>query len=404
MVTNDIVIAGGGLAGAVAAITAAASSSERPVTWLVGEDAPLGEFRRHGSDGYLVTRPCDDPAELLPLFPRGGHDALPELYDFGPAEVIAWCDHRGLSIINDNAGVVRLSDDSPGLAVELTRLAEQGGVDIRTGETLLAVDAKPQGGFWVTVNGERTVICNQLILAGDPLNIGAAARMAESLGHQVELPVPSLFNFVINHPLLKHIQHEGLADIRLELPDLGVHANGPAELHPWGISGPAVLELSCRVARELVQAKGKALRIKWLGEQKVARLIDERVRLFGRQRLITDPLGELPHRLWENLLLEAGCTPDQAWHELNKTSLRRIKEVLELTELPVSRKKLYLAERAICGGVARDEIDFTRMASQRVPGLFFAGDIIDVDGFAGGAHRQWHWTSGHSAGRAAAKL
>ena len=402
MVQNDIVIAGGGLAGAVAAITAAEHIPTANVTWLVASEEPLAEFRRSGSDERLVTRFCDDPSDFLPYFPRGGQDALPEFYDFGPEQTFDWCQAHGLKPVGDLGSPLRLPEDAPGLATELPRLAKDAGVNIRTGEKLVAVEAKPQGGFWITVTAERTVQCQKLVLAGDPVNIPQTVRAAESLGHTIERPVPSLFYFLINDPLFKNMRSERVEQARLFLPAIGLEAHGPLELEPWGLAGEAVLDLSSLAARDLLQTKGQTLRINWCGPQKASRLLEERVRLHPRQRLVAEPIAELPELLWGYLIGAADLTPDQHWGKLKKAERRKLQDCLENTELRLTRKKLALSERAICGGISCAEIEFQTMGSLKVPGLHLAGDLINVDGFAGGYHRQWHWTSGHAAGAACA--
>jgi predicted Rossmann fold flavoprotein len=404
LVQNDIVIAGGGLAGAIAALTAATHAPQGSVTWLIAEDAPLAELRRTGSDQRLITRLCGDPSEYLPCFPRGGSDALPEFYAFGPEQTREWCRRHQLDALPQPDGILRLPEEAPGLADALPALATRAGVNIRTGEKLVAVEAKPQGGFWITVTAERTVQCQRLILAGDPENIPQAVKAAESLGHTVERPVPSLFHFLIDSPLFKNMRAERVRAARLSLPGLGAESAGPLELHPWGLAGDAVLEVSSRAARDLAQPQGQALRVNWCGPQKASRLLEERVRLHPRQRLVSEPLAELPEPLWAYLLGAAGLDPDRHWGQLKKGELRGLQDQLENTELHLTRKKLALCERALCGGVARDEIEFETMASLKVPGLHLAGDLVDVDGFAGGWHRQWHWTSGHAAGLACAEV
>ncbi len=403
LVQNEIIIAGGGLAGALAAITAAEHNPAGAVTWLIASGEPLAELRRSGSDERLITRLCDDPSELLPGFPRGGHDALPELYAFGPQQTLEWCRAHGLDVHRQPDGTLRLPDEAPGLAAQLTARAEKAGVTVRTGEKLVAVEAKPQGGFWITITGERTVQGQRLVLAADPLNIPQAVKAAESLGHSIERPVPSLFHFLIDDPIFKNMHGERLKTVRLSLPALSLSTDGPLELHPWGLAGEAVLALACQGARELARPQGQALRINWCGPQKASRLINERVRLHPRQRLISEPLVELPELIWSHLLKVSSLDPDRHWGQLKKGELRTLKEHLELTELHLVRKKLAASERAICGGVSRKEIDFESMASLLVPGLHLAGDLVDVDGFAGGWHRQWLWTSGHAAGQACCK-
>ncbi|QYY36014.1 aminoacetone oxidase family FAD-binding enzyme [Ruficoccus sp. ZRK36] len=399
MVHNDIVIAGGGLAGAMAAITAAEKATGQ-VTWLIAEEAPLAELQRTGSDARLVTCSCADPSELLPSYPRGGHDALPELYAFGPEQTQEWCHHHNIDLYETAEGTLRLPDEAPDLPARLIELARKAGVDIRTGEKLVAVEAKPQGGFWLTVTAERTVQCAQLVLAGDPENIPQVIRAATSLGHSVERPVPSLFHFLIDDPLFKGMRAEHVSTVRLFLPALGLETTGPLLLEPWGLAGESVLELACLAAPELAKPNDQALRINWCGRLKASRLLEERVRLHPRQRLISEPLAELPAPLWSYLLEAAGLDPDRHWGQLKKGELRSLQDHLENTELHLVRKKLAASERALCGGVARTEIDFETMGSLLVPGLYLVGDLVDVDGFANGPHRQWLWTSGHAAGRA----
>ncbi|MEM9227431.1 MAG: aminoacetone oxidase family FAD-binding enzyme [Verrucomicrobiota bacterium] len=401
MTEFPIIVAGGGLAGAMSAITAAEAGSEA-VGWLVAEDLPLAELRRKGSDDCLVTCMVEDLSELLHAYPRGGEALLPELYAFGPSELKDWCLKHKLPLVDHN-GLIYLGDSSGGLAQALTALAEQLGVTIRSEMSLLELDAKPQGGFWVTVTGERTLQCERLILAADPLNISQAVKIAASLGHEVERPVPALFNLMIDDVFFHSLQKESVADTGLSLPQLDLQVRGALELYPWGLGGAGIQELGCRAARELVSLHGKSLRINWCPANKPARLIDERVRLHPRQRLEANPLAELAPAIWEKLLSRAGVDGQMTWGKLKKPQLRALQDVLTLTEFSLKRKRLASAERALCGGISLAEVELEFMASRKVPGLFFAGDILDCHGLAGGTHRQLHWTSGHAAGQAAAR-
>ncbi|MEM8549360.1 MAG: NAD(P)/FAD-dependent oxidoreductase [Verrucomicrobiota bacterium] len=401
MTEFPIIVIGGGLAGAISAITAAEAGAAA-VGWLVTEDLPLAELRRKGSDDRLITRLVDDPSALLSAYPVGGDALLPELYAFGPMEVRQWCSDHDLLLI-EKEGRLYLGESAGGLAQVLTALAEHVGVTIRTGMGLLEVDIKPQGGFWVTVTGERTLECKQLILAADPQNINPLAKVATALGHEVERPVPALFNLMIEDPFFRGVQEEFAADIGLSLPQLDLQARGGLELHPWGLGGPGIQELGCHAARELVSLQDKSLRINWCPASKPARLLEERVRLHPRQRVEADPLAELTPLIWQKLLDHAGVDGQLTWGKLKKPQLRALQDVLTLTEFPLKRKRLATGERALCGGVSLAEVELERMASRKVAGLFLAGELLNAHGLADGPHRQLHWTSGHAAGQSAAR-
>ncbi len=400
MLENDIIIAGDGLAAAMANLCTAQAVPRRRITWLVPHASPLDALSRKGADNHLITRNEEDPEALADGFPRGREHVLPECYDFGPLQLQEWLHTWDIPTTNAS-GQLRLPETSPGIAQELLPRIGATHILVRPEHSVLEVSPKPEGGFWVTVTGEKTLRCERLILAGDPGSVGRLGHIATDLGHTVERAQASLARFVIQHPALQGIQHETLADVCLTLPHLDLKASGTLEIHPWGIAGSSVLDLSCLAARELGSVKNMPIRVAWCGQLKVSRLLDERIRQYPRQRLVAEPIAELPLNLWQNLLSLAELDPDQHWGKLKKPQARTLQSVLEQTELRTLRKKLAPQERGICGGVAPEEIDFPTMSSRSVPGLHLAGDLVGVDGFAGGFHRHFQWLSGRAAGLAA---
>ncbi len=230
--------------------------------------------------------------------------------------------------------------------------------------------------------------------------------LARALGHAVEPPVPSLFTFHVDDPRLKELAGLAVEGAQVAVSDFKLRETGPVLITHWGLSGPAILRLSAWGARVLQGVDYKfPLTINWLGgrtaEQARAELAAARAANARKQVGTWNPFA-LPSRLWERLLAAAGVPVTTVWSGLSNQAASAMVEQLVAGVFLVNGKSMNKEEFVTCGGVRLGEIDFKTMQSRLVPGLYFAGEVLDIDGITGGFNFQAAWTTGWLAGRAMA--
>jgi predicted Rossmann fold flavoprotein len=231
--------------------------------------------------------------------------------------------------------------------------------------------------------------------------------LAVSLGHTLEPPVPSLFTFHLEAPWVRELAGVSVEAVEASVPRTGLRARGPLLLTHWGLSGPVILRLSAWGARELHGFDYRfPLRLNWLphlGTEALAAELQSRRASQPARFVVNTPIAPLTARLWEQLVRAAGIPGDTRWAALSRAARHQLVQQMLRTELPVTGKSLNKDEFVTCGGVRLDEVNFKTMESRLCPGLYFAGELLDIDGLTGGFNFQAAWTTGWLAGQALAK-
>lgn len=404
----SLVVAGGGPAGFLAAITAAEADPRASVLVLEATPEPLHKVLISGGGRCNVTHACWDPRALVGHYPRGGKALLGPFSRFAPAEAVAWFAERGLELVQEGDGRMFPSTHRSSSVVDcLRRTAGRAGVTLRTGAALESAEPLPQGGFRLRLRGGETLSAERLVLATGSHPSGH--RLARSLGHALVSPVPSLFTLRLQGTALASLAGVVVDPVDLELLPEGLSARhrqrGPLLITHWGVSGPAVLRLTAFAARDLRQSGYRAsLRIDWSGGRGEAqlqacfsRLRQEQAR---RQLASARPWPELSRRLWMALLEQHAVDPQWRWADLGKQQQRDLIRALHDSRYPVVGKGPFGEEFVTAGGIPLAEVNTATMESRLAPGLFLVGELLDVDGITGGFNFQHCWTSGWLAGRA----
>lgn len=399
-----ILIVGGGAAGFFAAIACAERDPAAEVTILESTAHPLAKVRISGGGRCNVTHASFDPGGLVRHYPRGGRELLGPFHRWGPRETVAWFAARGVALKREADGRMFPTTDDSGTIVDcLQRAAAAAGVIVCTRCGVRT--ARP--GFTLGPGPERPVEGDRLLIATGGGRAGGGHEIARQLGHTLEPLVPSLFTFHLDDPRLRGLAGVSVAEAGVSVPGTGLRTQGALLVTHWGLSGPAVLRLSAWGAR-LLHDRDYAfpLEINWVFPRSladvVAALRDARTR-HPRQRVETwNPFG-LPRRLWERLTAAAGLPPDRPWTSTSNGALQALAAQLARGDYTVAGKSLFKEEFVTCGGVRLDEVDFRTMESRRCPGLYFAGEVLDIDGLTGGFNFQSAWTTGWLAGRAMAE-
>ena len=294
-----------------------------------------------------------------------------------------------------------VTDDSATIVDCLMGAAEKAGVKLRTGLGVRRAAAAADG-FAVALGDGETVRCDRLLLATGGGRASAGFAIAQSLGHVIEPLVPSLFTFHIDDPRIKGLEGVSAPDALVRVRGTGLSSRGPLLITHWGMSGPAVLKLSAWAALELAACDYRfALSLSWVGDQSSARILsvlEDARRAHPKRQIATWNPVELPGRLWERVVESAGIAPATVWTSISNASLKALASELTVAEFTVSGKSLNKEEFVTCGGVRLSEVDFKTMESRICPGLYLAGEVLDIDGLTGGYNLQSAWTTGWLAG------
>ena len=402
---NKIIVVGGGAAGFFAAIAAAKNGAD--VTVLEKSARFLDKVRISGGGRCNVTHACFDPSEFSTRYPRGEKALLSPFSKFSARDTVAWFESRGGKLKTESDGRMFPTTDASQTIVNcLFDAAEKAGVKMRLNCAVESVAKKTGGGFQLQLSGEEKVSCGKLLLATGGCRAAAAGQLAVSLGHTLVAPVPSLFTFQIESPWLRLLAGVSLELAEISVPAAQLRERGPLLVTHWGLSGPAILKISAWGARALHDLDYKfPLFVNWLPEfsaEKIAAEFQARRESAGAKLLVNVPLFPLTARLWEQLVLAAGIARDTRWSALTRSQAHALAQQLTRTEFSVTGKSLNKDEFVTCGGVKLGEVDFKTMESKICPGLFFAGELLDVDGVTGGFNFQAAWTTGWIAGHAMA--
>jgi predicted Rossmann fold flavoprotein len=402
----DIVIAGGGPAGFFAAIRCAELNPRLRILILEKASQTLGKVLISGGGRCNVTHACFDPAQLITYYPRGANELRGAFSRYQPMDTVEWYQSRGVRLKTEPDGrIFPVSDSSETIAEALREAVKKAGVQVRTGSTLLSVEKDLKNGFRLEVRSEAKSFSLQakklLIATGSDRK---TLEIIQSLGHTIEEPVPSLFTFNV-----KDARIAGLAGVAVENVTLKMESiiqRGPILITHWGLSGPAVLRVSAWGARELYEKKYHAkLIVNWLGDYDFDKALDvlQRSREWQentRKKVSTQQaFSQIPTSLWKQLVHFIG---DKNWGDVSKAELRRLAEELTGGEFMIMGKGQFKDEFVTCGEVKLNEVDFKTMQSRFVPDLFFAGEVLNIDGLTGGFNFQSAWTTGWLAGSALA--
>ena len=403
---RHVIIAGGGAAGFFAAIACAEADPDCAVTIYEATAHPLAKVKVSGGGRCNVTHACFEPKELVKRYPRGGRELLGAFHRWQPRDTVEWFGSRGVVLKTEEDGrLFPVTDSSQTIVDCLQGAAAKAGVRLvlRTG---LKTAVKKARGFGVTLTTGETVDCDRLLLATGGNKSNAGLEIAARLGHAIEPPVPSLFTFHIDDPRLKELAGISVEEAVTAVRGTTLKERGPLLVTHWGLSGPAVLKLSAWGARTLHDCDYRfTLLVNWapaFNPESLRAELDRARTANPKKQLGTwCPVG-LPLRLWEKLLRAAGLKPDTTWATVPGVARRALAAQVGEGEFAVAGKSMFKEEFVTCGGVRLSEVDFKSMESRLVPGLHFAGEIIDVDGITGGFNFQAAWTGGWLAGRAMA--
>ena len=402
-----LVVVGGGAAGFFAAIAAAEANPSARVLLLEKSAQYLGKVRISGGGRCNVTHSCFDPRELVEFYPRGGQELLGPFTRFACGDTMEWFEDRGIELkVESDGRVFPVSDNSETIVHCLESMADTAGV-IRETQAGLKNLVRLDSGMWhVELESGASIDADRVLLA--PGSSKKIWDVLSGLGHRIVPPVPSLFTFNIRDPRLAELSGVSVSNVRVTVPVGGLETEGPLLITHWGLSGPAVLKMSAFGARWMADQDHRfTMYVNWLPQFEVEDLIEELNSLrkdvgHQRKRVLSNAMFGIPLRLWRSLGAFARLPESANWSDLSKPQLRKWAEVLTESAFTVVGKSTNKDEFVTSGGISLSEVSFTTMESRIAPGLYFAGEVLDIDALTGGFNFQAAWTTGWIAGHAMA--
>ena len=404
---RHIAVLGGGAAGFFAAITCAeALGKAGSVTLFEATPHLLAKVRISGGGRCNVTHSCFEPAELVKKYPRGGRELLGAFHRFQPRDTIEWFGSRGVATKTEEDGrMFPTTDDSATIVDCLMSAAARAGVTIRLSTPVRSI-VKEGETFRLTLGSGSVEAFERVIVATGGNKSSGGLAIAESFGHSIVPPVPSLFTFHITDPRLTDLAGISVENAVVTAPGTKLKTDGPVLITHAGLSGPGILKLSAWGAREFSEKSyAFPIAINWVPPHtrdtlvKALSLVREQ---NARKQVTTFSPVAMPQRLWERFVIAAGIPTTTPWAHVSNPFLQTLATQLTAAEFKVDGKSMFKDEFVTCGGVKLSEVDFKTMESRKITGLHFAGEVLDIDGVTGGFNFQNAWTTGYLAGTACA--
>jgi predicted Rossmann fold flavoprotein len=402
----NIAIIGGGAAGFFAAINCAENFREHNVYIFEKSSKVLTKVKISGGGRCNVTHACFDNNRLTEFFPRGNRELKNAFSRFSTVDTVKWFENRNVKLKAEADGRMFPVTDNSGTIIHcLLNEAEKFSVRImfnHSVQKIIKLEKKFELHFQ---SGEQKLFDRVLITTGGNPSVKSYQWLAE-LGHTINSPVPSLFTFNIPSSPLKGL--EGIsANILIKLPEFKFDSYGPLLITHWGISGPAVLRLSSFAARWLHEKDYRTnCIINWLPEMKEESVREKLIEVKGgnpNKNFSSLNFQGLPSRLWQRLCIISGVDMDEKCNQVNKSKINKLVQNCCNFQLAIMGKTTFKEEFVTCGGVTLKEVNMQTMESKIVEGLFFAGEVLDIDGVTGGFNFQAAWTTGYLAGINAGK-
>ena len=405
MENKKIIVVGGGAAGFFCAIQIATLHPSWDISILEKSNKILSKVKVSGGGRCNVTHACPDVEVLLKKYPRGARFLKKSFYQFATKNTIQWFADNGVPLHTEKDGrMFPITNNSATIVDCFLQKVHQYGIKVLTGQEVINVEKlnnEKEASFVITLANQNKITADAICMAtGGMSSFDKMDKLAwlKNFGHSIVPPVPSLFTFNLVDKKITTLMGVAVDQANIQWKGNKIIEKGPLLITHWGISGPAAIKLSAWCARELANDNYEgAIIINWTPEYNEATLKMEWINLrmdLGRREMGSKNPFNLPQRLWQFLLQEAGILFTTKWADLKSTQQQLLIQSLIKTTLQVKGKTTFKEEFVTCGGVELAEIDANTMESKLVPGLHFAGEMMDIDGITGGFNFQHAWTSG----------
>lgn len=402
---SSLIVIGGGAAGFFGAIRAAELLPGVDVTILEKSPQLLSKVRISGGGRCNVTHACFDPAELVRLYPRGSKELRGPFSRFQPGDTFEWFESRGVPLKTEDDGrVFPVTDRSQTIIDCFNNEASRLGVKIETRSGVQEIRPMPDHRWQVAVSGGKILQADALLVTA-----GSSEQMwhlIAGLGHSIVPPVPSLFTFNCADSRISALPGITAMHAQVQIEGTPFSETGPVLITHWGFSGPGILKLSARAARDLATSDYRfRIIINWDASRDTERLFGHLASVrseSAKKQLGSFSPVHIPQRLWESLVSHVTDSTNR-WADTGNETLRAIASQICECTFDISGKSTFKEEFVTAGGVSLREIDFKTMESRVCPNLWFAGEVLDIDAVTGGFNFQSAWTTSWIAGTSIAE-
>jgi predicted Rossmann fold flavoprotein len=403
---KTLVVIGGGAAGFFCAVNAARMNPQLKVLLLEKTGKLLSKVKISGGGRCNTTHACFEIPELAKRYPRGQNFLKKSFHWFNTNDTIAWFAERGVVLKTEADGrMFPATDDSQTIIDCLLREADKYRVEVQLSKEVKQIE-KTENGFIIHLLNGITLHANYICVATGGYPKSTMFEWLQQTGHTIEAPVPSLFTFNMPGNGITSLMGVSVPNAMVKVTGTKLAETGPLLITHWGMSGPAILRLSAWGARELAEKQYSFnISVNWLGAETENQLRERWQEI--RENNASQKIGnknpfQLPNRLWLFFLEETQIQPEMRWADLPSKLQNKLIQILTTQQFQVKGKTTFKEEFVTCGGIKLSEIDPNTMQSKKTEGLFFAGEVMDIDGITGGFNFQNAWTSGFLAAKAIA--
>lgn len=402
---SRIAIIGGGAAGFFLAVNLKERAADADVCIFEKSRRVLAKVEISGGGRCNCTNSFAEVGDLKTVYPRGDKLMKRLFKVFDHEDAYRWFEAHGVPLTTqDDQCVFPKSQDSHSIINCLTAHAHRLGVKVMRSCSCSDITPCEGEGFslsFKTEEGVRTERFDKVVVTtgGSPQRKGL--DWLERLGHAISNPVPSLFTFSISSSALRQLMGTVVGSATASIPGTKFRSTGPLLITHWGMSGPAILKLSSYAARHLAEnAYRSPLIVNWTGETNTDSVI-EHISITAQQNTQKQlssvrPYSTIPQRLWDYLIEKCDMKRDKRWGELGRKGINRIANILTNDTYNIEGKSAFREEFVTCGGVSLSSVNMSTLESKHCPGLYFAGEVLDIDAVTGGFNFQAAWTTAYT--------
>lgn len=401
-----LIVIGGGAAGFFCAVNAARMAPALQVIILEKSRRLLSKVRISGGGRCNLTHDCQDITEMSKRYPRGKNFVKKAFHRFFTYDTIQWFESRGVALKSEADGrMFPVSDSSQSVIDCLLKEAARFHIDILMNREVTRL-FKNEEQWKIELSGGEVLSADFICIATGGYPKGTMFQWMKDTGHSLEEPVPSLFTFNMPGSDIRSLMGVSVPMASVKIMGTNLIQEGPLLITHWGLSGPVILKLSAWGARDLKDMGYEFdIQVNWLNgyhEQSFREALIDMKETNHRALVGSKSFPGIPQRLWTYFLEHAGIDTGKKWVDLPLSLINRLAKLICSGEFRVKGKTTFKEEFVTAGGVKLVEIDANRMESKLHKNLFFAGEVMDVDGITGGYNFQFAWTSGYIAAKSIA--
>jgi predicted Rossmann fold flavoprotein len=405
---KQLAVIGGGAAGFFCAVNAAASNPTLHVTIVEKSNKFLSKVKVSGGGRCNVTHACFSMAEMIKKYPRGSAFLKKAFHYFFTTDTIEWFKQRGVELKAEADGrMFPVTNSSQTIIDCLIKEANKHHVEILLNREVSVLE-KINNKWQMQFKNNTTLIADYVCIASGGYPKLNQFEWLKKTGHVIEAPVPSLFTFNIPNNTVTQLMGVTVENATVKITGTKLQSEGALLITHWGISGPAVLKLSAWAAKELAEKNWQfTAMVNWLPQYN-ENLLKEKIQqlrfTIAAQKISNRNPFNLPARLWEYLLQQSSINPEIRWADLPAKEQNKLIKNICAQEFAVNGKTTFKEEFVTAGGINVNQIDHNTMQSKKATGLFFAGEVLNIDGVTGGFNFQNAWTTGYIAAKAISNL